>query len=192
MKKKQPYQKHEITLMTLLAHESPRESANLLRKYGKQKAKNHFDLEEKLSELYFSCDDKITLEKQLAEIHPHKKWFLEKYPADVTKQDSEAKEDKTENEMQKETKDLIMENSCPHCNVLPGQNVITSSHVLPPHSAYPGFHPLHPGYSSFDANPTTRPVEQPKPDKTVDFAGMATIILAAGITFYALNSLNKR
>lgn len=62
--------------MTLLANEAAKESSGILAKYGKPKAKNHADLEVKLAELYFEQPDKKQLEKELAEIHPHKKWLV--------------------------------------------------------------------------------------------------------------------
>ncbi len=72
-KKKRP----EITIMTLLACEKPKESTELLQKNGKGRAKNYKDLERKLTELYFDPNsDKAQMEKELANIHPHKDWFL--------------------------------------------------------------------------------------------------------------------
>lgn len=68
--------KKDITLMTLLAHEATADSRRLLKKHGKEDAKNYDDLEVKLAEFYFTYPDKIGLEKELAEIHPHKKWLL--------------------------------------------------------------------------------------------------------------------
>ena len=69
--------KQEITLLTLLANESTRESNGLLKKYGKAPAKDFQDLEVKLAELYFGeSDKKLEIEKDFAEIHPHKKWML--------------------------------------------------------------------------------------------------------------------
>lgn len=67
--------KRDITLMTLLANESTSDARKLLLKYGKQDASNHEDLEIKLAQLYFDTPDKVSLEKELAEIHPHKKWI---------------------------------------------------------------------------------------------------------------------
>ena len=72
--------RQDITLMTLLANESVAESRNLLKKYGKEDAKDHKDLEVKLAELYFATPDKVQLEKELASIHPHKNWILKYYP----------------------------------------------------------------------------------------------------------------
>jgi hypothetical protein len=69
--------KKEITLMTILANEATKESQNILQKYKKPKAQSYSDLEMKLAELYFAPKtDKLVLEKELAEIHPHKKWLI--------------------------------------------------------------------------------------------------------------------
>lgn len=68
--------KQEITLMTILANEAANESRHILKKYKKPNAANHADLEVKLAELYFEQPDKIQIEKDLAEIHPHKKWLV--------------------------------------------------------------------------------------------------------------------
>ena len=63
--------------MTLLANEAGKESSAILSKYKVPKAKNHRDLEVKLAELYFGKNtDKIQLEKELADIHPHKDWLI--------------------------------------------------------------------------------------------------------------------
>lgn len=62
--------------MTILAYESTNESRKLLNKYGKPDAKNIPDLEKKLADLYFATEDKVQLEKDMAEIHPHKNWLL--------------------------------------------------------------------------------------------------------------------
>ena len=68
--------KQDITIMTLLAHEATSDARKLLKSYGEPDAKNHTDLEVKLSELYVKTPDKIALEKKLADIHPHKKFIL--------------------------------------------------------------------------------------------------------------------
>jgi hypothetical protein len=68
--------KQEITLMTILANEAANECRQILKKYKKPNASNHADLEVKLAELYFEQPDKIQIEKDLAEIHPHKKWLV--------------------------------------------------------------------------------------------------------------------
>jgi hypothetical protein len=70
-KKKKP----EITIMTLLACECPKEATALLLQNGGKRAKNHKDLEHKLGEMYVKSDDKAGLEKEMANLHPHKKWL---------------------------------------------------------------------------------------------------------------------
>jgi hypothetical protein len=75
--KRKIHEKKEVTLMTLLANEATDDSINLLKKYKpNEKVYNFQDLEKKLADLYIENTDKIELEKQLAEIHPHKKWLL--------------------------------------------------------------------------------------------------------------------
>ena len=66
----------EITLMTVLANEATGPSRKILKEYGSPDAKNYKDLEVKLAELYFNTQDKVALEKKLADIHPHKNWIL--------------------------------------------------------------------------------------------------------------------
>jgi hypothetical protein len=70
--------KKEITLKTMLAKEATSDSRKLLKKHGLQDANDHDDLETKLARLYLDSSNKISLEKEMAQIHPHKKW-LEKY-----------------------------------------------------------------------------------------------------------------
>jgi hypothetical protein len=77
--------KKDITLMTILAYEATDQSRELLRKYNKPDAANVVDLEAKLAELYFSVEDKIQLEREMAEIHPHSKWIA-KYMEPVIKE----------------------------------------------------------------------------------------------------------
>lgn len=62
--------------MTLLASEATKESRALLKKHKLPDAKNYADLEIKLAEIYRSTGDKFALEKELAEIHPHKDWLI--------------------------------------------------------------------------------------------------------------------
>ena len=70
--------RQDITLMTILANEATDGSRKLLKKYGQPDAKSHRDLEQKLADLYFNMQDKVQLEKEMAAIHPHRKW-LTKY-----------------------------------------------------------------------------------------------------------------
>ena len=75
--KKQGNHAHKkISLMTVLAHCKTAESDRLLEEHNIPKAVNHEDLEYKLSKLYRDSDDKISLEKKVAELHPHKDFIL--------------------------------------------------------------------------------------------------------------------
>ncbi len=71
--------------MTILAYEATEAAQNILVKYGKCKVKTYPELEQALADLYFSGVDKIQLERDLAAIHPHKK-FLAKYLPPVIKE----------------------------------------------------------------------------------------------------------
>ena len=64
--------------MTLLANEATADSRKLLKKYNKADAKDCSDLEVKLAQLYFDTPDKLAIEKDFAEIHPHKNWLLKR------------------------------------------------------------------------------------------------------------------
>ena len=85
----------DVTLMTLLAYDATADSRRLLKKYGQEDAKNHADLEYKLAKLYSAADNKIALEKEMAEIHPHKKWLMRTLKLEVVKPEP-PKEEKTE------------------------------------------------------------------------------------------------
>jgi hypothetical protein len=98
----------EITLMTVLANEATGPSRKLLKQYGQPDAKNYQDLEIKLAELYFNTKDKVELEKQLAEIHPHKNWILKNVQPVI--------EEKSKQEQVEEVKsNLTGDNMCPQC-----------------------------------------------------------------------------
>jgi CHASE3 domain sensor protein len=99
----------EITLMTVLANEATGQSRKLLKKYGQPDAKNYQDLEIKLAQLYFNTKDKVELEKQLAEIHPHKNWILKNVQPVI--------EEKSKQEQVEEVKsNATGDNICPQCN----------------------------------------------------------------------------
>jgi lipoprotein NlpI len=98
----------EITLMTVLANEATGPSRKLLKQYGQPDAKNYQDLEIKLAELYFNTKDKVELEKQLAEIHPHKNWILKNVQPVI--------EEISKQEQVEEVKsNAIGDNMCPQC-----------------------------------------------------------------------------
>jgi len=99
----------EITLMTVLANEATGPSRKLLKQYGESDAKNYQDLEVKLAQLYFNTKDKVELEKQLAEIHPHKNWILKNVQPVI--------EEKSKQEQVEEVKsNATGDNICPQCN----------------------------------------------------------------------------
>lgn len=97
---KQYGQKQEISILTLLANEATSDARKLLKKYGKQDAKDYADLEVKLTDLYFgSPDRKLDIEKDMAEIHPHKKWILkyqEKPKEEIKVEEKKVEEKKIE------------------------------------------------------------------------------------------------
>jgi len=70
--------KKRITLLGVIANGSTSDARKLLKKYDQPDAINHEDLEYKLTKLYYDTPDKLALEKELAEIHPHKD-FITKY-----------------------------------------------------------------------------------------------------------------
>jgi hypothetical protein len=74
----------EISLITLLANTRTAQTRKLLEKYGKEDATCFEDLELKLAELYRDSDDKIQLEKELAEMHPHRSFILKNLAPDPT------------------------------------------------------------------------------------------------------------
>jgi hypothetical protein len=68
--------KPKVPLMELYAYNATIPSRQLLRKHGVADAIGYLDLQQKLTDLYQSKDDKITIEKEFAEIHPHKDFIL--------------------------------------------------------------------------------------------------------------------
>jgi hypothetical protein len=72
----------EISLITLLANTRTAQTRKLLGKHGKGDATNFEDLELKLAELYRDADDKVQLEKELAEMHPHRSFILKNLAPD--------------------------------------------------------------------------------------------------------------
>lgn len=68
--------KNKIKLVTLLANNAQLPSRELLKKHGISDALNTAELESKLEELYLTSADKTVIEKEFAEIHPHKDLFL--------------------------------------------------------------------------------------------------------------------
>lgn len=76
MAKKNNKQKKYKTLLSVLANGSTDEARALLIKNSGEDAKNEQDLETKLARMYANSSSKIDIEKQFAEIHPHKEFIL--------------------------------------------------------------------------------------------------------------------
>lgn len=64
------------SLISALSRGYTLEARRLLKKYSGQDAKSISDLEMKLAQFYIKSNDKLTLEKEFAEIHPHKDFIL--------------------------------------------------------------------------------------------------------------------
>jgi hypothetical protein len=76
MKNKGKNKKEYKTLLSALAFGSTDESQKILAKNGIPEAKTYEELEYQLAKLYSNATDKIKLEKEFAEIHPHSKFIL--------------------------------------------------------------------------------------------------------------------
>ncbi len=122
--------------MTLLANEATADSRKLLKKHTKEDASDYEDLEVKLANLYFKTNDKLGLEKEMAEIHPHKKWLLKHIAPKV-----EIKKEEVKIEVKPEEKKSSIEGAtCSSCEALktysnfnnqnnPGQNINYTHYV---------------------------------------------------------------
>ena len=75
--------KQRVTLLGVIANGSTADARKLLKKHNEPDATNHQDLEYKLTKLYAKTPDKIEIEKELADIHPHKDFIL-KYCSEST------------------------------------------------------------------------------------------------------------
>jgi hypothetical protein len=72
--------KSRVTLLGTIANGSTGNARRLLQKYDYPDANGYDDLELKLTQLYHSTEDKKAIEKDLAEIHPHKDFILKYCP----------------------------------------------------------------------------------------------------------------
>lgn len=153
--------------MTLLANESTSDARKLLKKYGKPDPKSYAELEVKLAELYFETQDKVQLEKELAELHPHKNWLTRILPPKV-----EIKEEiKTTNITSMEDKSSVDgENPnyrcrCRCCSQMP-YNMMTN-------------------FDGNNSNTTNNSNNQK------DYIGLIGVISVIGLTFYFLSKNTK-
>jgi hypothetical protein len=76
MKGKTKNKKEYKTLLSALAFGSTDEAQKILADNGMREADSYEELEYNLAKLYSNATDKIKIEKQFAEIHPHSKFIL--------------------------------------------------------------------------------------------------------------------
>jgi hypothetical protein len=76
MKSKTKNKKEYKTLLSALAFGSTDEAQKILSENGMKEADTYEELEYNLAKLYSNATDKIKIEKQFAEIHPHSKFIL--------------------------------------------------------------------------------------------------------------------
>jgi hypothetical protein len=76
MKSKTKNKKEYKTLLSALAFGSTDEAQKILADNGMNEADTYEELEYNLAKLYSNATDKIKIEKQFAEIHPHSKFIL--------------------------------------------------------------------------------------------------------------------
>ena len=76
--------KARVTLLGVIANGSTPQARELLVSKGYPDAENYTDLEYKLTKLYKQTEDKVALEKELANIHPHKDFIAKYIEVDTT------------------------------------------------------------------------------------------------------------
>lgn len=76
MKDKSKNKKEYKTLLSALAFGATDEAQKILAKNNVSEANTYEELEYNLAKLYANSTDKIALEKEFAEIHPHSKFIL--------------------------------------------------------------------------------------------------------------------
>lgn len=112
-------------LLSLLSNEATKDSIKLLKKNGYNSIRDHKDLELKLADLYRNADDKLIIEKEFCEIHPHKnfilKYSIKEEPKEETNIESPNGVSLTEEGVKEILKKYIGENTSncsgnPNCN----------------------------------------------------------------------------
>jgi hypothetical protein len=76
MKNKKQNKKEYKTLLSALAFGATDEAQKILAENGIAEVDSYEELEYNLAKLYSNATDKIKIEKQFAEIHPHSKFIL--------------------------------------------------------------------------------------------------------------------
>lgn len=83
MAQKNKKTKQYRTLLSVLANGSTEKASGVLKKYSGETAKDTKDLEIKLAKMYAVSPSKLDIEKEFAEIHPHKDFILKYVKVDV-------------------------------------------------------------------------------------------------------------
>lgn len=84
------------TLLSVLANGSTHKANRLLKKHSGIGAKNVKDLELKLAKAYSDSTSKIDMEREFAQIHPHKDFILKYTLPEILKQEELKKTDNNE------------------------------------------------------------------------------------------------
>ena len=156
--------KKDITIMTLLANEATDGSRKILKKHNWPDAENHEDLEYKLAELYSDPNtDRVAMEKDMAYIHPHRKWLEKVSPPPAVKEDPKV----TQN-----AKVVTLGNACGNpecacCQSKPSEPIARQS--------------------SFDG-PVSSNTIQPRQITPLDYVGIIGVVGIIGLTIYAIKS----
>lgn len=170
--------------MTLLASEATKEAKDLLKKYNRPNATSYADLELKLAELYTSSNDKFGLEKEMAEIHPHKNWLLKRLELDKPK---EVKVEKMEFETTKETKPQTPSVVCgnPFCPI----------HGTTPICEYSNASgSMNNPFATTQGKPNTSEQNKdqaPPRVSPIDYVGIIGMVAIVGITFFVITKTIK-
>lgn len=182
MRKKAP--KRELTLMTLLANEATKESRELLKKYKRPDAKGYADLEVKLAELYQSSTDKFGLEKEMAQIHPHKNWLVKRLELDKVK---EIKPEIVEVEKVKETESVAPKIICgnPFCPIHGNTPMCEYSNA-----SGTATNPFATVQGKPNVPTPTQEQSQPKPSP-MDYVGIIGMVAIIGIAFFVITKTTK-
>lgn len=174
--------KQGISLITLLAHQSTGQAQKLLKKYNKPQGDTKPDLEDKLADLYLNAPDKIALEKELAEMHPHRSFILRNLAPKV----EPVKPDLSESEVKTKTKEFI-ENSSNfegnrNCNCNKVSNACGCNSNFSNACGCGG--------SNFAGIPDTK--ETPtQANPMAQYVGPALLLFICGMTFYIVHKATQ-
>ncbi len=162
-------QKPNLTLITLLAYQRTPQLRAILKKYGVADAKNYSDLELKIANLYNNSDNKLQLEKEFAEIHPHKSFIIKNL----------APKEKTPEEVQDEMLKFAQEETS-NCEGNPKCKCNEKkSNACGCGSSFSGIDGIEQNNTKFD------------PKNPAHWIGPGLILLSASIIFYGLVTISK-